>query len=86
MTVFDIIKGFCTAFYEKGQLIEDKKKIIKTYAKNGLPYDILSLIGIIANRLFFPNLSYVVGYVINLLVFFKITNIISILTRIDTTF
>lgn len=29
--IFDIIKGFRTAFYDKGILVEDRKEIAKLY-------------------------------------------------------
>ena len=86
MGFLDIIKGVNTGYYEKGILIDDRKKIIKNYKLSALPYDILAMISVIVNRVYFPNLNLTLSYAINLLFFLKFYIIIDILNKVDTTF
>ena len=86
MTILDIFKGFCTGYYENGELIDNKEKIISQYIHNDLPYDILSLIAILINRLFFPKMDVTLTYIINLFFFLKSHIVNNILNKIDKVF
>ena len=86
MTVLDIVKGLNTGYYDKRVLIDDRRKVVRHYYSNCLLYDILSLLSVMINRAYFPNLNYKVTYAINLLIFSKFYLIYDILMRIDTIF
>lgn len=81
--ILDIFINLNTAFYNKGELIYDRRKIILNYFKNQLFYDILSLIYIFLNILM-PNQAYF-GYenLLAFLFFLRIGNLNRITTRIE---
>ena len=82
----DVFKGFNTAFYEKGMLIDDRRSIVKSYLKNGFPFDFLTGISVMANRVFFPKMDYHLAYFINMFLFCKLRVVIQVIRKVDTTF
>jgi hypothetical protein len=56
-TFFDVIKGFNTAFYFKGETIIDRKQVAVNYLKTRFIYDLLSLISMITSKVFLPGLD-----------------------------
>lgn len=49
------MKGLHTAFYEKGILIEDRSKIAELYFNEDFIYDLIPLMSIFFNPVFFPR-------------------------------
>ena len=45
--VLDIFINFSSAYYENGQLVEKRKKIMKHYIKRGFIFDLFTIIGLV---------------------------------------
>lgn len=61
-TAFDIIKGFNTAYYNKGETIIDRKIVAINYIKGQFIFDAFSLLSVIMNKTFFPNFDELLMY------------------------
>jgi len=61
-TIFDLIKGFNTAYYDKGETIIDRKLVALNYLKSGFIFDLLSLISVLVSRTFFPDMDKLLQY------------------------
>ena len=72
-----------TGYYEVGVIVDDRKKIVKRYLKKGLPYDLLTYLAVLVNRIIFPNINLYFCYFVNLLMFFKLRVIFEILNKLD---
>ena len=70
-SLFDIMKGFCTAFYQNGILVEDKKEVALYYLRTGFKYDLIALCPLIFNRIYFPSLNLMIMFLIEMLYFLK---------------
>ena len=79
----DIFKGTMTGYYDEGVIVDDRKKIVKRYLRKGLPYDLLTYLAVLVNRIIFPNINVYVCYFVNLLMFFKLKLIFEIINKLD---
>ncbi|KAL4492400.1 hypothetical protein ABPG72_005535 [Tetrahymena utriculariae] len=85
-TILDIIKGFNTAFYRKGETIIDRKEIAINYIYGRFFFDFLSLFSVVFSRTFFPDMNKLLMYRIQFLFLFKIHNIQHVIHVFQKTF
>ncbi|KAL4446018.1 hypothetical protein ABPG74_011010 [Tetrahymena malaccensis] len=85
-TILDIIKGFNTAFYRKGETIIDRKEIAINYIYGRFFFDFLSLFSVVFSRTFFPDMDKLLMYRIQFLFLFKIHNIQHVIYVFQKTF
>lgn len=74
-TMLDIAKGMNTGFYDRGVLVIDKRQIARRYFKEGFIFDLLSMMSVVCNDVFFPGMDPFFKYAIQFLFFFKIHNL-----------
>ncbi|EAR85369.2 cyclic nucleotide-binding domain protein (macronuclear) [Tetrahymena thermophila SB210] len=85
-TILDVIKGFNTAFYRKGETIIDRKEIAINYIYGRFFFDFLSLFSVVFSRTFFPDMDKLLMYRIQFLFLFKIHNIQHVIYVFQKTF